>query len=117
MAERLRQEETLQVIHSIVISFICFEIVISNFIFQALEAAVGGTWEGGQEFDLSSEGSLDEDDLSPVHSSKNPNKSGTRPRTLRNNTHVTKSAKINIFIVHKKRNRKSSIKSAKKQGW
>ncbi|XP_046436756.1 clusterin-associated protein 1-like isoform X2 [Daphnia pulex] len=52
MAERLRQEETL----------------------QALEAAVGGTWEGGQDFDLSSEGSLESPDL------KDLNKSGSRPR-------------------------------------
>ena len=39
MAERLRLEETL----------------------QALEAAVGGTWDGGQDLDLSSEisGSLE----------------------------------------------------------
>lgn len=44
-------------------------------IYKALEAAVGGTWEGGQEYDLSSEGSLE--------SGENPklsNKSGTRPR-------------------------------------
>lgn len=52
MAERLRQEETL----------------------QALEAAVGGTWEGGKDFDLSSEGSLE----SP--SDKERNKSDSRPR-------------------------------------
>jgi len=41
---------------------------------QALEAAVGGTWEGGQEFDLSdSDGSL----LGTP--TKTASKSGTRP--------------------------------------
>lgn len=116
MAERLRQEETLQVMHLIGISLISFKIAIPT-LFQALEAAVGGTWEGGQEFDLSSEGSLDEDDLSPVHSSKNPNKSGTRPSTLRSNAHFIGSAKITFFYLPQKRDRKSSIKSAKEQGW
>ena len=50
MAERLRQEETL----------------------QALEAAVGGTWEGGQDFDLSPQESLD-------HMIDNPNPVASRP--------------------------------------
>lgn len=36
---------------------------------------MGGSWEGGQEFDLSSEGSLESGD-----NPKNPNRSGTRPR-------------------------------------
>lgn len=40
---------------------------------------MGGTWEGEQDFDLSSEGSLDIADLSPTQSAKNPNKS--RPST------------------------------------
>lgn len=53
MAERLRQEETL----------------------QALEAAVGGTWEGGNDFDISPEGSLE-------NFVENPNITANRPSKL-----------------------------------
>lgn len=57
MAERLRQEETL----------------------QALEAAVGGVWEGGQDFDFSPQDSIDQTgDLSNPQNKNRPSKKYTR---------------------------------------
>lgn len=62
---------------------------------------MGGTWEGGQGFDLSSEGSLDDDDaFSPGQSIKNPNKSGTRPSKLLAN---------NIQHCHERGNKSMSV--------
>ena len=75
MAERLRQEETLQVSAVTHSKFLALVLHILMQLLQALEAAVGGQWEGGQEFDLSdSEGSL----LGTP--TKGKNKSGTTGR-------------------------------------